>query len=146
MRRVVSVDRRSDELLVTSYTQMPSGVWRMNGCYWRLPVNAEERELSQSLQEALEVSNTQPVPEGGPGAGFDALLRELGIPDVLNYMKGALEVNVEVLKTGVIRVTPMRNGGGRSGFADIAEEAIDLDNPTGEALARAVVDAFARAR
>jgi hypothetical protein len=59
-------------------------------------------------------------------------------------MKGAVSVSLEVGDDGVLRITPMRNGGVREGFVEISEQTLALTGSLPDAVGAAVVTAMAQ--
>jgi hypothetical protein len=146
MTKLASVERRKGEFIVTSYTQTPPGFWQMNGHFSRVPSDADARDLGQALLDALDASNQIPLRDiDASNDSFAPVLEELGLKNYAQYMKGAVSVSLEVDNDDVLKITPMRNGGAREGFIEIADEARVLVDRSAGSLGSAVELAMAQA-
>lgn len=92
--KLASVDRRDEEFVVTSYSQSPAGFWQMNGHFRCVPSDAEVEDLGRTVLEALKASNRIPVEADGRSP-FVPVLRDLGLRNYSQYMKGATSVNAQ---------------------------------------------------
>ena len=143
MTKLASVERRGVEFIVTSYTKTPSGLWEMNGNFSRVPSDADAKDLGQALLEALHESNRIKLRRVSASAdSFEPVLTALGMKNFAQYMKGAVSVTVEDGKDGILRITPMRNGGTREGFVEITDKARVLEDRSAESLGTAVGEAI----
>lgn len=147
MNRLVSVELRRSEFIVTSYTQTPPGFWQMNGHYSRVPSDVGPPLLGQSVSDALDASNRLQLRDVDASAdSFAPVLVALGLKTYGQYMKGTVSVSVEVGDDDVLRVTPMRNGGPREGFVEIVDSARVLNDHSAASVGAAVVNAMTMAK
>jgi hypothetical protein len=145
--KLASVERRKGEYIVTSYTQTQPGFWQMNGHFSRLPLHTTAEELGLALLAALDASNRIALRDVDASAdSFAPVLAALGLKNYAQYMKGATSVSLEIGDDDVLRATPMRNGGAREGFVEIADRTRLLADHAAGALGTAVNEMMAQIR
>lgn len=143
VKKLVNVDRRNSEFIVTSYTQTPPGFWQMNGHFSRIRPEGESNALGQAILDALDASNTVPLRDvDASDETFAPVLQALGLKRYTQYMKDVASVSVEIGNDGVLKVTPMRNAGAREGFVEIVDRARALSDRSAGSLTVAVQEAM----
>ena len=134
MTRLASVERRGAECIVSS-----PGFWKMNGHFARVLTDADVEDLGRALLDALGASNRITLREvDGSDDSFAPVLAALGLKTYAQYMRAATSVSVDIGDDGILRITPMRNGGVREGFVEMTAEVRVLVEPSAESLGSAV--------
>jgi hypothetical protein len=132
-----TVDHRADELIVCSYSKTAAGFWAMNGHYERLPDDVDDGRLGNAVAAALSDSEHDAPASPYTGTPFDPVLRELGLRSYSRFMTGTTQVGVSRTHDGVT-VTPMHNGGARTGFTEIETATETINVPSATRLGAAV--------
>jgi hypothetical protein len=144
MRQLATVDRRKGELIVCSYSQTVPGFWIACDPFFRLPGDADDTQLATALLDALGSSRHNVSPPRKGVTPFDPILRSLKLTSYAQYMRGTLSVGVMRNSRQVI-VTPKLNGGARTGFTEMLDQAETLNDPSALVMSQAVRRALARA-
>jgi hypothetical protein len=142
--QLATADLRRGELIVCSFSQTGPGFWVAGGHFLRLPETAGDDQLGAALDEALSSSRTGASPPPRGSTPFDPVLRELRLRSYGEYMRGTLSAGIARDGDEVV-VTPKQNGGSRTGFTELLDQAETLTSPSASALAQAVRRALARA-
>lgn len=146
--RMVDVDLRQGQYLVSTYSKTPKGVWVVDGLPTFFPDDTTPDVLGAAIREALERSRA-----GIPELTRDSdparpLLNLLGLRNYGAYMKGlrTVEIRSDLSDdTETINVTPMRNEGPRGGSTPISEERQAFAYTSPEHLGATVISAFRKA-
>jgi hypothetical protein len=146
--RLVGVDLRQGQYLVSTYSRTPKGVWVVDGLPALFTEDTPADMLGVAIHEALERSR-QGIPELSRDSDpARPRLDLLGLPDYATYAKGtrSVEVYSKLSDDGdTIAVTPTHNQGPRKGFTPIKQERQTFVYTSPEQLGTEVLKAFTKA-
>src|SRR6476620_11849530 len=140
MKAATAYERRG-KIYIHSDSKTTTGLWLLSEPVLSHPVE-ERGTIAESIRIALNASH-EGLPHPKIWTNLTApLLEAAGVSSFNTFAKSTKCVSISS-ENGMITLTPTRNGGTKTGFAHLNEQAIQLDEAS-DRLDGELMEAFAR--